>query len=208
MCVCLSSAEAACGTEKVQKKIAMNKLAKILANYVIQKGAVKEDEKTVYEYGFLITLEAVLCLITCFGISLILHTISECILFFIIFIPLRSYAGGLHLDNYWSCFSLSCLTFFAIMMIDKYFDFPTYFTFVAFLLLAMAVYNMYPVENINREVDTDEDKQFKKRLQQFLVIDSIMAIIFFVLKRNTYMQTITMTFLMVTITMAIGKHKN
>ena len=93
-------------------------------------------------------------------------------------------------------------------MIDKYFDFPTYFTFVAFLLLAMAVYNMYPVENINREVDTDEDKQFKKRLQQFLVIDSIMAIIFFVLKRNTYMQTITMTFLMVTITMAIGKHKN
>lgn len=37
----------------------MIKIAKILTNYVIQKGSVKEDERAVYEYGFQIFLEAI-----------------------------------------------------------------------------------------------------------------------------------------------------
>lgn len=186
----------------------MGKVAKFLADYVIQKGTVKEDERELYEYGFQIAIEAVLCIVTCFVISLILHTIPEGILFFVIFVPLRSYAGGLHLDNYWSCFSLSCLTFFAIMMVGKYLTISIHIAFVILLLLELAVYKMYPVENINRVVDIDEDKHFKKKLQQFLLVDSIIAIICIVSGWHTYMQTIVFTFMMVTITMAIGKIKS
>lgn len=186
----------------------MGKIAKLLADYVIQKGTVKKDESEMYEYGFQIAIESMLCLITCFGISLVLNTIPEGILFFIIFVPLRSYAGGLHLDNYWSCFSLSCLTFFAIMTVGKYLTISIYIALVILLLLELAVYKMYPVENINRTVDVDEDKQFKKRLQQFLLFDSIIAIICTIFEWRTYMQTIVLTFFMVTITMAIGKVKN
>lgn len=186
----------------------MSKIAKILANYVIQKGTVKEDERTLYEYGILIALEKVLCLVTCFSLSIILHTITECVLFFVIFIPLRSYAGGLHLNNYWSCFSLSCLSFFAIMITGKYFKISVIIAFVILMFLEFVVYNMYPVENINRVVDVDEDKQFKKRLQQFLLIDFIIAIICVIFGKYAYLQTITLTFFMITITMAIGKYKN
>ena len=67
---------------------------------------------------------------------------------------------------------------------------------------------MYPVENINRAIDADEDKQFKKRLKQFLVIDGTMAIIFSILGWSKYLNIITMTILMIAITMAIGKCKN
>ena len=34
----------------------MGKAAKILANYVIQKGTVKEDEREIYEYGFTVAM--------------------------------------------------------------------------------------------------------------------------------------------------------
>lgn len=186
----------------------MCKISKFLADYVIQKGTVKEDEREMYEYGFQIAIEAALCVVTCLGISLILHTIPEGILFFVIFVPLRSYAGGLHLNNYWSCFSLSCLTFFAIMISGKYLMISIYLALVIVLFLELAVYKMYPVENINRVVDIDEDKQFKKRLQLFLLIDGIIAIICTIFGWRTYMQTIALTFFMVTITMAIGKLKN
>ena len=51
----------------------MGKAAKILANYVIQKGTVKEDEREMYEYGFTVAMETVLCIIVCFVASLVLH---------------------------------------------------------------------------------------------------------------------------------------
>ena len=40
----------------------MGRIAKFLTDYVIAKGTVKEDERGMYEYGFLITLEKILCL--------------------------------------------------------------------------------------------------------------------------------------------------
>ena len=186
----------------------MGKAAKILANYVIQKGTVKEDEREIYEYGFTVAMETVLCIIVCFVASLVLHTVLEGILFFVIFIPLRSYSGGLHLNNYWSCFSLSCLTFLSIMLLGKYLDFSIYILLTVFFLSEMVVYSLYPVENMNRTVDVEEDKHFKKRLKQFLIIDGIIAITFAALNWNKYLHTITMTLVMIAVTMAIGKCKN
>ena len=144
----------------------------------------------------------------CFCISAVLRTIPESILFFVIFIPLRSYAGGLHLDKYWACFSLSCLTFVIIMILGKYLKLPILILLVAFLMLEIAVYSMYPVENVNRPVDEEENIYFKKRLRQFLILDSVIAVIISLCKEYTYLQTITLTLFMVTITMAIGKHRN
>lgn len=186
----------------------MEKIAKRLADYVIQKGTIEEDEREIYEYGFFIATEMLLCVLVCFSISMILNTLVEGILFFVIFIPLRSYAGGLHLSNYWSCFSLSCLTFFIIMMLGKYFEFPIYIALIIFFLLEIVVYNLYPVENINRIVDADEDKQFKKRLKQFLIMDGTLAIVFAVVGWSKYLQTFMFTLAMIVVTMVVGKGKN
>ena len=186
----------------------MKKIAKKLADYVIQKGTIEEEEREIYEYGFSIATEMLLCILVCFSISMTLHTFVEGLLFFAIFIPLRSYAGGLHLSNYWSCFSLSCLTFLSIMLLGKYLDFSIYILLTVFFLSEMVVYSLYPVENMNRTVDVEEDKHFKKRLKQFLIIDGIIAIIFAALNWNKYLHTITMTLVMIAVTMAIGKCKN
>lgn len=206
MCLCISSAKAT-RIKEIQKVLAVINIAEILADYVIKKGVVKEDEREVYEYGFLVALEMLLCLITCFIISVFLHTIPEYILFFVVFIPLRSYAGGLHLDNYWSCFFLSCLTFFAIMILGKYLKLSIHVAFIILVLLEFAVYSMYPVENVNRVIDIDENKQFKKRLQQFLLVDGIIGIVCVIFDNCAYLKIIDLTFFMVVITMAIGKCK-
>ena len=94
------------------------------------------------------------------------------------------------------------------MLLGKYFDCSIYVELIFFFLSEVIVFNLYPVENINRAIDADEDKQFKKRLKQFLVIDGTMAIIFSILGWSKYLNIITMTILMIAITMAIGKCKN
>lgn len=186
----------------------MDKVARFLADYVIRHDTVKEEERGIYEYGFLIALEILLCMITCFVISMIMGAFGEGILFFLVFIPLRSYAGGLHLDSYWSCYSLSCLTFAIILIGVKYCHIPQYLQLAMLFLFEAVIYMLYPVENKNRTVDRDENRQFKKKLQQVLILDGMLAIIFSVLQWNQYLQIVTMTFAMIVTTMTIGKIKN
>lgn len=186
----------------------MKRIAEGLTDYVIQKGMVKEDDKELYEYGFTITIEAGLFVLSCVLMSLYLHMYMEGIFFFLIFIPLRSYAGGLHLDKFRSCFILSCLTFFGILLIVRYVHIPMLFSFMTLFILEAAVYALYPVENINREVDSEENKYFKKKLKIFLAVDLLLAVICAVLKKECYVLLISATFFMMVLTMILGKYKN
>lgn len=76
----------------------MEKAAKSLTDYVIRKGMIDEADRETYEYGFTITIEVGLFVLFCLFMMLYLHMSAEGILFLIVFAPLRSYAGGLHLE--------------------------------------------------------------------------------------------------------------
>lgn len=185
----------------------MNGIAKWLTDYVIHKGVVKGDERNIYEYGFRITLETGICIIISLIIAGALGMLVEGILFFIIFIPLRSYAGGLHLDCYWSCLSLSCLTLSVILLISKYLSVNPPISFGGLLLLEFAVWRMYPVENVNRSVDCEENIYFEKRLKKYLVVDLLIAVGCLAFSKEKFLLLCMLTFSMVVVTMLIGKYK-
>ena len=69
------------------------------------------------------------------------------------------------------------------------------------------ILKLYPVENINRNVDIYENAQFKKRLKIFLMINIIIGIVFAITKQYIYLNTIFYTIWLITITMVIGKYK-
>lgn len=184
----------------------MSKVSEHLTDYVIQKGMINEEDRSVYEYGFTIAIELGIFISFCLIISISLHMVVEGILFFVIFSPLRSYAGGLHMEKFWSCFILSCLTFSVILAITNYIQIPMALSFLVLLILELAVYRMYPVENRNRDVDEDENKYFKRKLVTFLGVDTLLGVIFMITKRSGYLQEIVLIFFMVVITMLIGKY--
>ena len=186
----------------------MDRIAKGLTDYVIRKGMIEETERNIYEYGFTLTMEVGLFVLVSLFLTLYLHMFVEGVLFFVIFAPLRSYAGGLHLEKYHSCFVLSCLTFFGILLTSRYIRIPTYFSLIAFFLLEMSVYAFYPVENINREVDKEEDTYFRKKLKLFLIFDMFIVLVCAALQKDRYIIVIVATFLMVAVTMILGKYKN
>ncbi len=93
-------------------------------------------------------------------------------------------------------------------MTSRYIRIPTYFSLIAFFLLEMSVYAFYPVENINREVDKEEDTYFRKKLKLFLIFDMFIVLVCAALKKDRYILVIVATFLMVAVTMILGKYKN
>lgn len=185
----------------------MDRIAKKLTNYIIKKGMIGENERILYEYGFVLALESGLSLLICFGIACTINMAVEGILFFIIFIPLRSYAGGLHLEHCCSCLILSCLTFSIILLFAAYVECPLNLLVLLFGVMLLGVYVLYPVENINRRVEKVENDFFKKRLKLFLLLDFFLGSTCWIFKLEKYLMVITTTFFMVVITMFLGKYK-
>ena len=185
----------------------MYTIAEKLTDYVIQNGNIKDEERSIYVYGFQVALEQTVCYVICFLGAIFLKAIPEGIIFFIVFVPLRSYAGGLHLNRYWSCLLLSCITFFSIITLSKYLWFPAYLEMICLIFLEIVILKLYPVEKININVDIYENAQFKKRLKIFLMINIIIGIVFAITKQYIYLNTIFYTIWLITITMVIGKYK-
>jgi len=186
----------------------MQKISTLLTDYIMNKGMIEEADREMYTYGFVIALEKGLSAIFSLFIAAILGMIIEGLLFFVIFIPLRAYAGGLHLEKFWSCFILSCLTFIIVLLTAKFITIPIYISFISIILFILFVYFLYPVENKNRIVQSDEDIYFKKKLMLYLIFNGIMAIVFLILGKDKYLSLITATLGIIVLTMIIGKYKN
>ena len=135
------------------------------------------------------------------------NALAKEILFFTVFIPLRSYAGGLHMEKFLHCLLLSCITFSGILLSVKLFRIPICMSLLATLIMGYAVYRMYPVENHNRQIDREENIFFKKRLRQALLFNTGIALICSMARNESYSMLVSMTYGMLVVTMYLGKRR-
>lgn len=183
----------------------MVQAAKVLTNYIISKGKIKEQERDLYEYGLTLILEKSLCIVICVCISLLLRMFIEGIFFFGIFIPLRSYMGGLHMKNYGSCLVLSCLFFSIVLLVAKFVQLPTCIALILQALCEICLFVMKPIENENRPVDEEENQYFYSMLYKILILDFIVSCLLAVFGLSRYTLVIFLTFVMNVLTVLLSK---
>lgn len=98
----------------------MEKIANRIAQMLVRERIIDNSMLEIYQYGLVRMLElggAVLTsLLICLGIGMV----KEGIIFLAFFIPLRSYLGGFHLQKYWQCYIMSCLTLLAVLVITRF----------------------------------------------------------------------------------------
>ena len=185
----------------------MNKIAKKLTEYIIKKNVITETNRELYEFGFLVVLEKGLFLLICLGIAIFMNVFWNAFLFFLIFIPLRSYAGGLHFNNYKICFFVSCVVYIFVLFSTNFVSCSNIVNMLILLTVEGGIYYLYPVEHINRAIDDDENNFFKKKLFIWLCIDAFIAIVCLRFSDEKYLQIVINTLLVVFITMIMGKIK-
>ena len=166
----------------------MKYLSEKITDYIVKVGAVSEESYAIYQYGFQIGLEMISCFLVCFGISICLHMIPQFFVFTGIFMLLRTYAGGLHLNSYLGCFMCSLITQTIILLITTRYTIilPVAWTIIwssAVLILINA-----PVETKNRELDEDEKKYCKKITTKILI-----GVIFYMTLISSYVIKVNVT---------------
>ena len=100
----------------------MENLSIRLANLLLKKHCIEESMHSIYQYGLQMILEIGCSFITSIIICCLCGMIVEGIVFFSIFIPLRSYLGGFHMKSYGACFICSSVTLMGILVLVKLFS--------------------------------------------------------------------------------------
>lgn len=147
----------------------MKQLSEKLTRYVIKDGSASEESYAIYQYGFQIGLEMLCCFVVCLGIAIYMHMIPEFAVFTVIFMLLRTYAGGVHLNSFGACFICSVVVQTLTLLIDSKYKFTITNALLIILVSAILILKAAPVESINRELESDEKEHCKKVTMEILI---------------------------------------
>lgn len=182
----------------------MRRLSEKLTGYVIKAGAVSEELYAVYQYGFQIGLEMLCCFVVCLSIAIYLHMIPEFIVFTGIFMLLRTYAGGVHLNSFGACFICSVVVQTASLFISNKYQFSVGSAWSIILISAVLIWKFAPVESISRELDRDEMEHCKKVTLKIIIgILSFAGVCTFV-SNSEIVSLIALTVMVVFVSQCIG----
>lgn len=142
----------------------LEKISNGIAFYFVRNNIIGQDDIEVYSFGVLAFLEMSINILSTLILAIIFDCIPEAIGFVLIYIPLRSCAGGYHAKKYISCYIISIALFLLVMFLS--FAIPTnsyrivesisiIFTLSTILLLA-------PIDSENKRATKEEKKKFRK----------------------------------------------
>lgn len=165
----------------------MEKLATKLTEYILSKDAISEENYDIYVYGFTCFLEIFVFFISCLIIGICLGMFFECIIFLCIFTPLRSYAGGFHLNKFLHCYLLSCFILAGSLLLVKFFAIPDYIALIGCILFPIVLFLIGPINHPNRPVNEEENSVFKRKTNIILVLCILLSIILYLTKSSRYL---------------------
>lgn len=182
----------------------MKWISEKLTRYIIKAGAASEELYEVYQYGFQMVLEMLCCFSICFATAIYLHLVWEFLISTGIFMMLRTYAGGVHLNHFISCFLCSITVQLAILVLNDKYQFSISISWVIILISSILIWSFAPVESINRELDKEEKAHCKKVTLKVIVVLLILAGCFTFIDNKNIVSLITFTVAVVFISQCIG----
>lgn len=142
----------------------INKLSSLISSKFVEHNIISKSVKDVYRYGIEITISSIIgFVITCL-IGLLFRMLMQTMLFYVIFILLRSMTGGYHAKTYLKCnFIFSIITLFIVTFSKAAYEMQISFGILTLLFLpSIAIFIwIAPVENLNKPIKSEKRVYWK-----------------------------------------------
>lgn len=186
----------------------MGKVVDRIVDRMVLDGTIEEEDKEIYEYGLTQGIIMIFNVVVTLIIGALLHMVIETILFMAVYMPLRSYAGGVHAKTQLRCLVYSFSMVAIILEVIKYF--PNNLFMIAGMLVfsAVTVCLLAPVESENKPLDEDEVKRYGRKARNILFFYVGITILMMVLKWRMVYVSLAITLTTVSITLILGYRHN
>lgn len=179
-------------------------LSKAISSAAISYGIVAEEDRELYEYSFLIMLEQVSIGLSIVLIALIFGVFFETVLYLVLFIPLRIYAGGYHAKTFSGCYIISVGMYLVYVILIKNIDISNKFMLISVLISYAIILLLAPVANPNKAMDIKEKKRFQTLVHRLLVVESVAVAISFWANYATIISFVSFVFFHLAFLLLVG----
>ena len=161
-------------------------ISKRFTDFFLKKQIIDEEKYEIIEYGFMITLSSLFCILSILIISVICGMIVEGITFLIVFMAIRTSCGGYHCSTYLKCW-LFTNSIFLVYLAIIYFTKDLNVDIVSMILLALCsliIVAFAPLINENNPKGEKEIAEKKKKERIILSCYIVIFGVFFVFFRE------------------------
>ncbi len=154
-------------------------LAEKLADKAIMSGAIAEDERELYLYAYQALIAQAMSWTSLILIGAMFHSFWGALIYMIFFIPLRTFAGGFHQNNYMRCYLTSLIIFLLVVVVVAYAAeaIPMWAACVLFAASVFTIFQLAPVADPNKPLDQHEKTKYKKMTQMILAIETAAVVL-------------------------------
>lgn len=182
----------------------MEKLAEKITEFIAGHCDSSGEEMAVYQYGLQVGLEMAFCTLVSLGLAVYFDMLLDYILFFCLFVLLRTYAGGLHLKSFWSCFFCSVIVQLGVLLCTRNYEIKLMPAWLIIVLCSGVLFFIAPVESANRLLEKEEKDYCHKILMKILIGTILMVSCMTVLHLDKYISLIAYVMMTVTVSAVIG----
>lgn len=188
----------------------ITKMSSYVTEVLIEGNVIKEEERNLYLYcveGLVETLGNLLLTIV---LGIIFGKLIDTILFLLIFIPLRTLAGGYHAKSGNVCFILSIFLFLGVILTADYFQvfFESIWSAKHFVLSSLCVLLIAPVDCKNKRAGSEKKKKLRKQIFSFTSLISVVYLCMFWAGKWQYCFVISNCMLVIALLLIFGYLEN
>ena len=154
----------------------MEKIAGFMARKMVKHEVIDETDEMFYCYAIECFLICLVNIVTMFIIAICMKKFVECCFFLIVFIPLRSLCGGVHMKKWYSCYVVSCGIVAMILWISGRIIVGYPVLIVGLVLCNVVIGQLAPCVHENHELEESEITKAKTKAIRYSVISSLIAI--------------------------------
>lgn len=168
-----------------------------IARYMTDRKIIVSDEEEICQYGVQQLLTMTLNLVCTVVLGVIYGMLPESILIMVLYIPLRSYAGGFHAKTSFRCFIYSLIMMVLLLSVIKFLSLGNIICSVISIMSGILIYFISPVPDKNKPLDKTEYNVFRRKSRQILVAEILVYAVSVLMQWYIIMECVSLSLGMV-----------
>ena len=180
----------------------INRLSTLISDQFVKHNIIPKDAKDVYTYGGEITISSIIGFLITLAIGLLFDSLINAMIFYVIFISLRSMTGGYHASTYLKCnIVFSSISLFTLLFSKAASHIQLSVGIITlFFLPAVAIFLwLAPIENSNKPIEKKKRIYWKVTAVLLSLFLYILSILLYINSHNFEAAVIIITVFVVSI---------
>lgn len=171
----------------------MKQAAIKLMCYFNRNGELDQEQQQVYVYGINILIEIAFSVIITLAVAFKLGLMKEVAVVYIVTLLIRSYGGGLHLKEFYSCLVISVGFIVLILLLYKYVPIKEQLLLAAFWIAVIYIFIKGLSKDQHRTYHAMEEKYYNLMIRIIALFLCVLVNIFRLLGWHHFFKLISIT---------------